>query len=185
MKCGQTSTLSLILYPSSRRPSKDPFSACSITTSFTPFSQRDHPRTPRFCPDVRNDPTARPRPSQGQDPRRPRSVQRPSAYTPPTHLRRRPRYLAVLPPARGVRHRAGGRVPQSQAAVQGGLWYGDPSRHARPGKSSSSTPFRCVVIPTHAQVEDARASMRLFMHVREEFEKALASYQDCVAGIPR
>ncbi|KAK1923950.1 ribonuclease H-like domain-containing protein [Papiliotrema laurentii] len=42
-----------------------------------------------------------------------------------------------------------------------------------------------IQVDTHDPVEDARASMRLFMHVREEFETALASYQDCVAGIPR
>ena len=41
-----------------------------------------------------------------------------------------------------------------------------------------------VFADTLLQVEDARAAMRLFLSVREEYERSLARGEECVSGLP-
>jgi hypothetical protein len=45
--------------------------------------------------------------------------------------------------------------------------------------------WSCADAWRRSQVEDARSTMAVFMHVREQYELDLLEGKECVAGLPR
>lgn len=55
---------------------------------------------------------------------------------------------------------------------------------ARTSKRASTVPWVELSAKLKVKIEDARATMRLFMNIREEYESGLAHGKDVVAALP-
>lgn len=112
----------------------------------------------------------------------------------PTPIRGHARYLAVSPSPPSRIRREGRGSAESQARDQGGTRKGCAGGVSLSGACASlrqdlgdvsGIDWEFVVLTrATVQVEDARSTMAVFMHVREQYELDLLQGKECVAGLP-